>query len=161
MTQTLVDLFKHNLWANLRIVEACAALSAEDLEATCEGTYGALGATLVHMLASEGRYVREYTKVEPDLPLAEGDKPDFDVLRKRVYMSGEALIGIAGEATSEQVITGKYGEREYSMRAVVLLGQAINHATEHRTHITTILTQRGIEPPRIDVLGYWMAGQSE
>lgn len=160
MTQTLADLFKHNLWANLRIVEACAALSPEDLEAACEGTYGAIGATLVHMLASEGRYVHAFTKVPGDLPLAEGDKPDFDVLRKRAYMSGEALIGIAAETEADSRMSGEYGGRPYEMRAVVLLAQAINHATEHRTHIGTILTQRGIEPPRTDVLGYWMGGES-
>jgi uncharacterized damage-inducible protein DinB len=28
--------------------------------------------------------------------------------------------------------------------------QAINHATEHRTHIATILTQQGVEPPVLD-----------
>ena len=34
--------------------------------------------------------------------------------------------------------------------ASVILVQAINHATEHRAHATTILTQLGIEPPAID-----------
>ncbi len=159
MTQTLVDLFKHNLWANLRIIEACASLTAEDLDAACEGTYGAIGATLVHMLASEGRYVHAFTKVPGDLPLKEGDPADFDVLRKRVYMSGEALIGIAAETTADRIIKGEYGGQPYEMRGVVLLGQAINHAGEHRAHIATIMTQRGLTPPRIDFIGYSMDGQ--
>ena len=48
--------------------------------------------------------------------------------------------------------------RPYEMRAVLLLGQAINHATEHRAHVATIMTQRGLTPPRMDVLGLWMGG---
>jgi len=160
MTETLVDLFKHNLWANLRVVEACASLSAEDLEAGAEGTYGAIGATLVHMLASEGRYVGEITKGTPDLPLVEGDAPDFGVLKKRAHMSGEALIGIAAETRASNKINGVYRGQPYEMRTVFLLGQAINHATEHRTHISAILTQRGITPPRTDFIAFWMESQS-
>jgi len=32
----------------------------------------------------------------------------------------------------------------------ILLAQATNHATEHRTQIMTILTQLGIQPPELD-----------
>jgi uncharacterized damage-inducible protein DinB len=159
VAQTIVDLFKHNLWANVRLLDACALLSAEDLAAECEGTYGALGDTIVHLLASEGRYVHAFTKVPGDLPLQEGDPPDFDVMRKRVHMSGEALIEIAGETTADLILKGEYGGRPYEMRGVMLLGQAINHATEHRAHVAAIMTQRGLTPPRMDMLGYWMAGQ--
>ena len=30
--------------------------------------------------------------------------------------------------------------------------QAINHATEHRTHVSTMITQLGLEPP--DMAGW-------
>ena len=33
------------------------------------------------------------------------------------------------------------------MAAGLLLLQAVNHATEHRSQIATILTQLGVEPP--------------
>jgi uncharacterized damage-inducible protein DinB len=38
------------------------------------------------------------------------------------------------------------------MPASIILIQAINHATEHRAHVMTIITQMGIEPP--DVSGW-------
>lgn len=32
----------------------------------------------------------------------------------------------------------------------LILVQAINHGTEHRSQIATILTQLGVEPPNMD-----------
>jgi uncharacterized damage-inducible protein DinB len=37
-----------------------------------------------------------------------------------------------------------------SVPTAVILVQAINHATEHRSHVATILTQLGIQPPEMD-----------
>lgn len=34
--------------------------------------------------------------------------------------------------------------------AEVVLAQALNHSTEHRAHICTILTTLGVEPPALD-----------
>jgi uncharacterized damage-inducible protein DinB len=38
----------------------------------------------------------------------------------------------------------------FEIRAEIILIQAINHATEHRTNITTILAQQGAPTPDID-----------
>jgi uncharacterized damage-inducible protein DinB len=38
-----------------------------------------------------------------------------------------------------------------------LLTQAINHSTEHRAQIATILTQQGIEPPDMSGWAYMEA----
>jgi uncharacterized damage-inducible protein DinB len=43
------------------------------------------------------------------------------------------------------------GERRSSRyKAVALLIQVVNHGVEHRTNITTILSQQGIQPPDLD-----------
>jgi uncharacterized damage-inducible protein DinB len=36
LTDTLTTLFSHNLWANLRLIDRCATLSSEQLDATIE-----------------------------------------------------------------------------------------------------------------------------
>ncbi len=38
----------------------------------------------------------------------------------------------------------------YTLPAWLLLLQAINHATEHRTQVAAILTHQGIQPPGMD-----------
>ena len=34
----IVELFRHNLWANLRLLEACESLTPAQLQATAVGT---------------------------------------------------------------------------------------------------------------------------
>jgi uncharacterized damage-inducible protein DinB len=68
------------------------------------------------------------------------------------------LIDIASKTTADDILRGTYRDTPYEMQAALLLGQAINHATEHRAHVATIMSQRGITPPRMDVLGLWMGG---
>jgi uncharacterized damage-inducible protein DinB len=38
----------------------------------------------------------------------------------------------------------------FRYKAVTLLIQAVNHGVEHRTHITAIMAQLGIQPPDVD-----------
>ncbi|GIV95653.1 MAG: hypothetical protein KatS3mg057_0310 [Herpetosiphonaceae bacterium] len=76
-------------------------------------------------------------------------------LYEHVRRAGEGLVEVAARSRAGEQVSwqGKNGHRIAS--ADVLLIQAINHATEHRTHIATILSQLGIEPP--DMSG-WMYG---
>ncbi len=154
-----VEIFKHNLWANLRLLDACAALSEEDLEATAPGTYGKVRDTLVHLLASEGRYVGEFNGKREFMLNEEQEFAGFEALRTHAVTSGEALITVVGRTNADRVLRGTYRDQPYVMQASILQVQAINHATEHRSHIVSILSQRGVETPRLDGLAYFIAGQ--
>ena len=57
MTTGLADFFTYNLWANLRLLDACAHLSDAQLDATTKGTFGSVRETLMHLFASEEGYV--------------------------------------------------------------------------------------------------------
>ena len=57
MNEVFLDLYKHNLWANQKLLAACESLPAEVLDADAKGTYGTIRDTLVHLLAAEGRYL--------------------------------------------------------------------------------------------------------
>jgi uncharacterized damage-inducible protein DinB len=43
------------------------------------------------------------------------------------------------------------------MPASLILLQAVNHSTEHRSQVATILTQLQIEPPAMDGWAYFFA----
>jgi uncharacterized damage-inducible protein DinB len=54
----LVKLFEHNSWANLRIIQACSALSDEQLDAEPQSaTKGSIRRTLLHLVASQQGYL--------------------------------------------------------------------------------------------------------
>jgi uncharacterized damage-inducible protein DinB len=49
-SDTLTTLFRHHLWANLRLFERCAGLTNEQLDAPVVGTYGSIRDTLQHIV---------------------------------------------------------------------------------------------------------------
>ena len=156
MTTGLPDFFKYNLRANLRLLDVCAQLSDTQLNATMKGSFGSVRETLMHMLAAEEGYTRTLTGKIPTPQLKEFTTfPGFDELRRRAKGSGEALIMFA-----EQVDQGKLSQilhldgGTYDAPVIVVVIQAINHAIDHRSQISTLMSQQNIEPPDLDAWSY-------
>jgi uncharacterized damage-inducible protein DinB len=155
MNALLVEFFKHNTWATLRLLDACADLSQDQLDIAVAGTFGQLGATLVHLVAAEETYVARLGEAErPDLSWAEGPFPGVPALRERACRSGEALLAAASREPEGRILRGTWRGERYVIPASTILIQAINHATEHREQVATILTQLAIEPPAMDGWAY-------
>jgi uncharacterized damage-inducible protein DinB len=96
----LTRLFEHNNWANLQLIQTCATLTDEQLDAQPQtATKGSIRSTLQHLINSQEDY-------------------------------------------------------GYSIEPWVVMVQAINHATEHREQIKSMLSSLGITPPRIDGWAY-------
>lgn len=162
MESSLTTMFEHNLWANLRLLDVCAGLDEELLNARATGTYGRLRDTLLHILACEEIYVNLLTGREPVHTLGEGAGfPGFEELRQRARRSGEELIRIAELVDPAQVLRGTWRTKPrawqgkpFSIQSTIPLLQAINHGTEHRSHVATVLSQLGIKPPALDAWAY-------
>lgn len=146
----LVVLFRHNLWANLRLIDACAALETAELETSVVGVYGSIFATLHHIARAEQHYLSILTGREPVNPLRRENTPEMAVIREAARLAGEGLIAYAAVVSPTDVGYGDDDEDEnvvWPIPAGFLLNQVINHATEHRAQVMVLLTQLGIEPP--------------
>jgi uncharacterized damage-inducible protein DinB len=155
MTTGLPDFFKYNLWANLRLLDACGHLSDAQLDATTKGTYGSVRETLMHMFAAEEGYARHFnfTGTAPTPPLKELTTfPGFDELRRRAERSGKELIAIAEQGDLSQIL--HLDEGTYDAPVIVVLIQAVNHAIDHSSQIATLLSQQDIMPPDLDGWSY-------
>ena len=153
MTTGLPDFFKYNLWANLRLLDACEQLSDAHLDATINGTFGSVRETLMHLFSSEEGYARALTGTSPSPPLEEFTTfPGLDLLRQRAERSGEALIKVAEQGNLGQILHLDGGT--YDAPAIIVVIQAINHAIDHRSQISTLLSQQDIEPPDMDAWSY-------
>jgi len=149
MTTGLPDFFTYNLWANLRLLDACAHLSDAQLDANTTGTFGSVRETLMHLFAAEEGYARALTGTSPTARLEElSTLPGFDELRRRAKRSGEALIRVAEQGELSQILHLDGGT--YDAPAIVVVIQAINHAIDHRSQIATLLSQQDIEPRDLD-----------
>lgn len=152
MTENFFEkLFEHNNWANLKIFQACYALSDEQLDAEPQSAVkGNIRATLSHLVASQRGYLALLTlpvEARPTTPLS------FDELQESVRISGEELLALArGEQKPlASRLTTKDG---YYTEPWVVMLQIINHATEHREQVKSMLTALGITPPSIDGWDY-------
>jgi len=153
MTIGLPDFFKYNLWANLRLLDACAQLSDAQLDATTKGTFGSVRETLMHLFAAEEGYVRALTGKIPTPRLADLTHfPDFDELRRRAERSGKELITVAEQGELSQILYLDGGI--YEAPVIVVLIQTVNHAIDHRSQIATLLSQEDVMPPDLDGWSY-------
>ena len=156
MTGTfLAKLFEHNNWANDKIIEACMGLSDAQLDAEpTSATKGSIRGTLAHLVARAQRgYLRLLT-----LPVEERRQPSPDLsfaeLPASAKDSGEALLALVREEASLSTMGRREETEGWFVEPWVLVVQIINHATEHREQIKSMLTALGLTPPNIDGWDY-------
>lgn len=147
---TLTTLFHHNRWANLRLVETCKGLNDEQLDAAIVGGYGSIRDTLQHIARSEHSYCYRIRTGESSGQSS--GKPPMSVqeIAESLAESGQGLIDLAGGVGADETVVVDWRGTPRAVPKTIFLTQAINHATEHRAQILTILTQLGVEPPSLD-----------
>jgi len=150
----LVTMFRHNLWANLALIDICATLDEAQLATTAVGTYGTIYDTLHHLVRAEQGYLFLLTGDSPVARMSREDKPNIATLRENSRLFSEGLMAVAASVTPSALAYSVEEDGRWAMPAGVVLNQAINHATEHRAHIMTILTQIGIQPPELDAWAF-------
>jgi len=158
----LVEFFRHNAMMNRRLMEACRQLSPDQLGATATGTYGSIGATLVHIANSQVGYAGGLLNIErSERPerLPEDPFPGFEALAERFSLGDAQLEEAATQADQDRQVqvTGDDPPGTWWMPVSLFLLQAVNHGTEHRSQVATILTQLGVEPPEMDGWTYFFA----
>jgi uncharacterized damage-inducible protein DinB len=156
----IVTLFRHNLWANLRLLDACIGLTDEQLEATLIGSFGSIRSTLFHIVSAEGNYGSLLTGEPRNEKLKRGQNPTLSELRNLAKMTGEQLCEVAARTTATDMTYPEWDGRRWPVPAATVLTQAINHGTEHRAQVSAILTQLGIEPPEMDGWTYYVTEQA-
>jgi uncharacterized damage-inducible protein DinB len=151
----LVKIFEHNNWANQKIIQACYALSEEQLDAQPRSvTKGTIHRTLVHLVSSQESYLRTLT-----VPLEERLHPRtvaFAELEESARISGEGLLALASGERKPFAARLKTRDGFYTESWVVML-QVINHASEHREQIKSMLSVLGVTPPDMDGWDYGFA----
>ena len=148
----LGDAFAHHVWATLRLIDACLALSAEQLGTAVPGTYGSILQTQRHLVGADSWYL--FTMTGKRTSLIDEDRRDLPELRAAMEGHGTAWSRVLGEDLDPDAVLGEVDDDDgYEKHAPVgiRLAQALHHGTDHRSQICTALTTLGVEPPAIDV----------
>lgn len=155
MSESLIELCRHNVWANERLFDACAVLSDAQLDAGLVGAFGSIRSTLMHLTGAQERFAAALAGTGPVEAIVErGRFPGLTALRTSTRASGKVLVGIAAHERPGATVATTWRGETYTLPAWMLLAQAIIHAAEHRTQVAAILTQQGVEPPGMDVWTY-------
>jgi len=154
-TDTLRTLFSHNLWANRKLLEQCAELSREQLDATVVGTYGSIWETFQHIVLAERGYFWRISTGERYHRPSDAKPMTIPEMIASVEETGLGLIEWAQKVGAEDKVLIDWDGTPVEVPKTIILTQVINHATEHRAQIMVIMTQLGVQPPELDSWTYF------
>lgn len=152
MTRSLLaDAFDHHNWASLRTIDACLALTPEQLETAVPGTYGSILETVRHLVGADASYL----ELLGGGRVSSIDEATMDLAQLRAVMAanGPEWAWVLGQGPDPDLIVVRIRDdgSQSSAPLGIRLAQVVHHGTDHRSQICTALTALGIEPPAIDV----------
>ena len=149
---------RYNAWANSRLYNATARLSAEQYRADRGAFFKSIHGTLNHLLVTDRIWMQRFT--------GEGDAPNrlnailfesFDDLRAARAVEDRRIVDfvdglddgrIAGTIKYRRVSTPE----EFEQQLAPALAHWFNHQTHHRGHVHALLTGLVGEAPELDLL---------
>jgi uncharacterized damage-inducible protein DinB len=154
----MTQLFDYNDWANARILQAAARVSAEQYAAPAGLSYGGLRGTLVHTYEAEHSWRMRCQHDTWGEELTEADIPSLAELHSRWQAEEAALrayLGGLSDADLERIV--RYEIEGGVVRERVLwhcLVHVVNHGTQHRSEAAILLTNYGQSPGDLDFTVY-------
>jgi uncharacterized damage-inducible protein DinB len=153
MTSLLKDAMAHHIWASERLIDACEALTPEQLRTPVPGTYGPIIATLAHMVGSDGWYLTFFR--DGTNPIGEDEGVTLAELRSAITANGAAWMEVLAEGLDADADMVEHGDGwDFHAPLGIRINQVIHHGTDHRSQVCTALTSLGVEPPEIDLWAY-------
>jgi len=150
-------LFEYTIWARDLLLGVIKKLDEDaQRKAPKGGVYGSIYDTLSHLDVSEWLWIRRCLGESPTrLPGSE----DFASMRvlidwwNQAHADATSYLGSLTDADLEQEVTYTAPDGKTRTRKVWhMLLQVVNHQTEHRSQIATMLGQMELEVPQMDLV---------
>jgi len=128
---------RYNRWMNERLYAFCADIPDAERKRDAGAFFKSIHGTLNHLLLGDRVWMGRFTGPEFRPPsLAQELYADFGELRR-------------GRASTDDAITAWAGSLTQGAIGIV---RFFNHQTHHRGQLTTLLSQRGIDPGVTDLM---------
>jgi uncharacterized damage-inducible protein DinB len=151
--QDLIELFRHNTWANAKVFGLAAGLDSQLVKEVAPGTRDTVLGTLAHLAAVEYAYLR----------MLEGHPPhsrqevqawaahDLSWLREQVCDLGD-LFGRLLESSTAQVLAAPLNVPWFTFQLSAREGllQVLTHSAQHRSQVLSWLSTQGLDTPDLD-----------
>ena len=165
-------LYEYDCWANNRVLQAAAALRAEEFTRDLGGSFRSVRDTLVHIVGGEWIWLT-YWKEPPDSPASLADLRT----RRDIVFNPDAFPNVSAvqlkwaEVEKEQTefvnhLTNEFLEemipfRTTQVRLAHLMQHLANHSTYHRGQVALIMRQLNAEPLATDFHVFLVESQRE
>lgn len=152
-------LYEFNAWANNRTLDACAALTPEQLTRDLGSSFKSVRDTLAHIYGAQWIWMeRWHGRVPSGLPSAV-DFPDLQTLRQRFAEMDRNLVDYTASLNADdvaRVISVKTSSGAvFAQPLWQMLQHLANHGSYHRGQVATMLRQLGAKPTGTDMIGFY------
>lgn len=159
MTPALARTFaRYNGWMNARLYELCAEVADAERKRDAGAFFKSIHGTLDHLMVADKVWMGRFENA-PFVPdsLAQELHGDFEELR-RARAALDMRIEKWAAALDEEALAGTLhytsivSPAPRSMPVFLAVAHFFNHQTHHRGQLTTLLSQRGIDPGVTDLM---------
>ena len=154
---TLVEFIRYNQWANQLVLAACQPLNESQLADKIPGAYGSVRETFRHLLQAEADYLNRITGSLLEPPFNWQDGPSLAELSAYAAQLGGAYLDVVQRVPPTQLVREEENGLFIEYQARQLFMQVVNHGIEHRTNVTTLLSNLGVAVPELDNWGFMFA----
>ncbi|PYV40579.1 MAG: damage-inducible protein DinB [Acidobacteria bacterium] len=152
----ILELYEYNRWANARILDAAAKLTADEFTKDLRNSFASIRDTLAHIMSAEWIWLMRWKGISPKQMLAPSDFPSILLLRRRWAEVEQEQAEFVASVTEESLEATISYINTRGVRWAYPLGQmmqhVVNHSTYHRGQVITMLRQLGAEPVATDLL---------
>jgi uncharacterized damage-inducible protein DinB len=156
--QELRTLCDFNRWANLRIVDACRALTPEQFTRDLGSSFPSVRDTMVHVMLAEWVWLERCHGAAPTKFLPGSDFPTLEAVLahwQSIDLSGYAA-SISGNDLERIVHFRRMDASPHASVLWQILQHVVNHGTYHRGQITTMLRQLGAKAVSTDLMAFYL-----
>jgi uncharacterized damage-inducible protein DinB len=154
---------RYNRWMNEKIYAAAGRLTDEQRKEDCGAFFKSIHSTLNHLIWGDYIWLERFTQGTPRVkqyPKAAGGTDiyiDWDTLGTARTAMDEDILAWVSILDTEWLARDFtwYSGLTKSTRtrpAWILVAHLFNHQTHHRGQVTTLLSQRGIDPGVTDLM---------
>lgn len=154
---TVIEFFQYNHWANQELMRICIKLSDEIITANLPGSYGSIRDTFAHILKAEISFLKRINGTYPQPGFTWEENPSLSQMMAYETELNKALLDTLQRVPITQNVHEEGDGWTFDYQARLIFMSVVYHGIAHRTDLTTVLNQKGISLPELDVWGYQSA----
>jgi uncharacterized damage-inducible protein DinB len=152
-------LYDFNAWANLRVLDACAALTPEQFTRDIASSFRSVRDTLAHIHGAQWIWLERWHGRVPTTFPSTADFPDLETVRRRFAEVDRNLVDYAASLNADdiqRVIEFKtMAGTPFAQPLWQMLQHVANHSTYHRGQVATLLRQLGAKAVSTDLIAFY------